>query len=348
MSYSRQKLVKALSELGNTMVLFGENAPYGKFHGLLDETFYDKFNQAIKKEKIYNGWFTEDAVRKSLLEQGTWLSETNLNEWLSNYSWSEKPKSVGVIMAGNIPLVGFHDFLAVLCSGHKAKIKLSSDDSRLFPFLLEVLMLFLPDVEAYVSIAPHLKQIDAVIATGSDNSARYFEKYFGQIPNIIRKNRTSVAVIDGSEKEEELHALGKDVFTYFGLGCRNVSKLLLPEDFDMNRFFKAVLPFAEIVHHNKYANNYDYHKAIYLMNQETVIENGFLLTKETTELFAPIAVLYLQRFESKDKVKQYLQENEDKIQAVIGHDYLPFGSAQCPTLTDYADGVDTMQFLEQL
>ena len=308
----------------------------------------DLIRDVIKREKHYNGWFTKQSIYAAIDSLAEMLDAEKLQAWTNEYSFSTQPKRVGVIMAGNIPLVGFHDFLCVLISGHHAVIKMSSDDSRLLPIFLKKLEEFDTRITERFSIVDRLSSSEAVIATGSNNSARYFEKYFGQQPNIIRKNRTSIAIIDGTETEEELILLGKDIFSYYGLGCRNVSQLLLPKDFDINRFFAAIVSYSDIINHNKYANNYDYYKAIYLMNQEKLLENGFLLTKESDELFSPIAVLYYTRYENQQEVTDFLNTRKNEIQAIIGHDYIPFGQAQHPNLNDYADGVDTMQFLQNL
>lgn len=187
--------------------------------------------------------------------------------------------------------------------------------------------------------------MDAIIATGSGNSMRYFESYFGHLPHLFRKNRTSVAVLTGNETKEELEALGDDIFKHYGLGCRNVSHLILHKDFDINRFFEAIINQSDVVNLHKYANNYDYNKAIYLMNLEQILDNGFVLLKESEELFSPLAMLFYHRYEAFSEVESYLEKHKEDIQAVVGHGYLPFGSAQCPTLTDFADGVDTMSWL---
>lgn len=304
--------------------------------------------EVIQREKNHNGWFTVQSIYKSLESLSEMLSVKDLDEWASHYTFTSSPKRVGVIMAGNIPLVGFHDLLCVLVSGHHALIKLSSDDSRLLPLFLERLVQLDPRMKERFTVVPRLNESEAVIATGSNNSARYFEKYFGHQPHIIRRNRTSVAIIDGSESPKELELLGEDIFSYFGMGCRNVSQLFIPKDFNIDRFFAAIIGYSDIINHNKYGNNYDYYKAIYLMNQEKLLENGFLLTKESNELFSPIAVLYYHRCDSPEEVSDFLAKHEEDIQAVIGHGYIPFGQAQHPKLTDYADGVDTMDFLQNL
>ncbi|MDB4089276.1 acyl-CoA reductase [Flavobacteriales bacterium] len=336
-------------QLGLILSHFTENTQWKDFNCGLTEEEYNDFNELILKTKIHNPWFTEDSVRKSISGIVSMLQKEEIENWLNNYNLEENsPKYVGVIMAGNIPLVGFHDFLCVLISGNKIKAKLSSEDNFLLPFISRILINLDERFEKRIEFIQQLKEYDAVIATGSDNSARYFESYFSSVPHVIRKNRTSVAVITGNETEEELVALAEDVFLYFGKGCRNVTKVIVPNEYDLNNLFKAFYPYKEIVNHNKYANNYDYNKAIYLMNQTELIENGFLLMKEDESLYSPLSVLNYHYIENKDQVDSYLEQNKGNIQCVVGTDYVPFGKAQCPSLSDYADGVDTMKFLLSL
>lgn len=348
MSQERDELIVALGEIGKELALFSQKATHDSFNRLIDESLYNKFNATVAREHINNAWFTEDNIRESLKNISSWLTKNELNKWVENYAYTDKAKRVGVIMAGNIPLVGFHDLLSVLLSGNTAVVKMSSNDQQLLPVVLDLFAVFYPDISKRVEFSTDFKSIDAMIATGSNNSARYFEKYFGHLPTIIRKNRTSVAVLTGEESEEELIHLGDDIFSYFGLGCRNVSKVFVPAEYDFDPFFKAIYKYSDIVHHHKYANNYDYYKAIYLMNRESLLENGFLITRETNELFAPVAVLYKQFYQSKKEVSDFIKENENKLQVVLGRDFQPFGSSQQPTLTDYADGVDTMAFLNKV
>lgn len=300
-----------------------------------------------------NPWFTEDNVRLALSGVQQNLTKENLIQWTSQYDFNHvSPKSVGLVMAGNIPLVGFHDLLAVLISGHRALVKLSSKDSKLMTFLLQKLFSFEPDFQATVVIQPQaLKGFDAVIATGSDNTARHFEYYFRNVPNIIRRNRTSCAILTGKESQEELNKLGEDIFSYFGLGCRNVSKLYVPNKYDVTNLFQAWNDFEPIIHHHKYANNYDYQKSILLVNQDTFLDNGFVLLQESEKLVSPIAVLYYQRYSSREEITNQLEVVEEKIQCIVGNAVpatIPFGQAQHPALWDYADGVDTMEFLTSL
>jgi hypothetical protein len=223
---------------------------------------------------------------------------------------------------------------------------LSSDDKTLLPALIALLKNFAPDLGERITVSEaKLGEVDAIIATGSGNSMRYFESYFGHLPHVFRKNRTSVAVLTGEETKEELEALGADIFIHYGLGCRNVSHIIVPKDFELNRFFEAIISQADVVNLHKYANNYDYNKAIYLMNLEEILDNGFVLLKESEELFSPLAMLFYHRYEAFSEVERYLEEHKEDIQAIVGRNYLPFGVAQCPGLADFADGVDTMVWL---
>lgn len=349
MTKEQELMVNAFATLGKIMVSLGKGEDWKGYDSGVNEKEYNDLVAIINRQHIYNGWFTKDSVQHSLLALGSKLNQKDLSEWLSNYSYTNTPKKVAVIMAGNLPLVGFHDFLCVLLSGNKVIAKLSSDDNKLLPALASILMELNHDFRDKIEFAlAKLEGMEAVIATGSNNSAMYFEKYFGKYPHIIRKNRTSIAVLDGSESKEQLENLGKDIFTHFGLGCRNVTQILMPKDFDLDRIFGAIVGFSDVVNHNKYGNNYDYNKAIFLMNQDSLLENGFILFKESKDIHSPLAVMYYHRYENESEVQDFLKENEDVIQCVVGNEFLPFGEAQNPQLSDYADGVDTMKFLEEL
>jgi len=258
-------------------------------------------------------------------------------------------------MAGNIPLVAFHDWFCVLLSGNKFKGKLSSDDNLLLPFLSKVLITIEPYFENQIEFTEgQLKNMDAVIATGNNNSARYFEYYFSKLPHIIRKNRNSVAVLDGTEKSDELGLLGKDIFQYFGLGCRNVSKLFVPEKYKFDMFFESIIEFKDIVMHNKYANNYEYNRTIYLMNSDkSLLDNNFLLLKADLSYSSPIGVLFYEFYSDINSLNAKLENEKEQIQCIVSKNNnvknaIGFGKAQCPSLNDYADGIDTMKFLISL
>jgi hypothetical protein len=298
-----------------------------------------------------NKWFLPASSLRSLKAISTCLERSSLNNWASAYPALRSepaPLRVGIVMAGNIPAVGFHDLLSVLLSGHRAYVRYSSDDNVLLPFLLHLLRSVEPRFAEMIAEVPKISGVDAVIATGSNNTARYFDYYFSAIPHIIRRNRHAVAVLSGNETEEELKALGDDVFAYFGLGCRNVSKLYVPEGYSFDRFFPAMEHFSDLMQHNKYMNNYDYHRALFLLNSQAFLTNNFLILREHTDIHTPVAVLHYERYRSHEALSSVLAAHQDEIQCIMGHDHLPFGTAQQPGLTDYADGVDTLRFLLDL
>jgi hypothetical protein len=249
-------------------------------------------------------------------------------------------------------LVGFHDVLCVIASGHHALIKASSNDSRLIKYILNLFVQLAPEYADRFSFIERLADFDAVIATGSNNTSRYFEYYLGKVPNIIRKNRNSVALLTGNESRDQLFLLGRDIFDYFGLGCRNVSKVLVPKAYDFVPFFESIEPYQPIINHHKYNNNYDYNKSIYLVNGDKHLDNGFLLVKEDERLASPLAVLYFEYYNDLDDAQIRLAELSDNIQCIVSgtplnqnNQVVSFGKSQQPQLWDYADGVDTMAFL---
>lgn len=310
--------------------------------------------ELFRKAEAENGWFTQDNIRFALESWSEALSEENLQQWLYGYNIEKtNPKTVAIIMAGNVPLVGFHDFLSVLMTGNKVLAKLSSNDRTLLPFLSKYLISVEPEFKNYIEFTEgRLINFDAVIATGSNNTARYFEYYFGKYPHIIRKNRNSVAVLTGNETVEELTALANDIFRYFGLGCRNVSKLYVPENYDFEAYFKAMYSWKEIIHNHKYINNYDYNKAVYLMDSFPLLDNEFLLLKEDDGFSSPISVVFYEKYSTFEKLNKELELQSENIQCIVSNANLPnevsFGKAQTPDLWDYADGVDTVDFLLKL
>lgn len=316
-----------------------------------EKTLHEGLAQLIDTALIYNGWFIKDFVKEALLNIANMLDEESLSDFSKNIPEPKQQKTVAIIMAGNIPMVGFHDLLCVLLSGHKALLKLSSDDNVLMPFFIKLLVHYEPSLgEAIKFSEAKLTNFDAVIATGSNNTASHFQYYFGKYPNIIRKNRTSVAVITGKESIEDLKNLGRDIFLYFGLGCRNVSKLLVPKGFVFDPVFEAVFDYQFTVNNKKYGNNYDYNRAIYLLNLDKFLDNNFMMIKEDKGLFSPVSVVYYQEFDSDTEVKQYLDENKENLQCIVGKGpgFVPFGYSQQPVITEYADGVDTLNFLVNL
>ncbi len=347
--------ILALSQLGNILSWFADDKNKNISLNDLENNHFQQIEDAIPYAVAKNGWFTLQSIRESLFAWSQLLTKENLEKWISAYKLEEPkdPKKVGLILAGNIPLVGFHDIVSVFLSGNIAFIKLSSDDQTIIPILIDCLKSYSKDFENSFQLVERLNDIDAVIATGSNNSARYFEHYFGKYPHIIRKNRTSVAVVDGSETDEELSHLANDILQYFGLGCRNVSKLFIPKEFDIDRIFNALYQFKELGNHNKFANNYDYNKAIYLLNSEPLLENGFLLMREAKGFHSPVAVLIYERYSDIKEVENELLEAQDQLQCIVSHPNprlktIPFGKAQTPDLWDYADEVDTLVFLNGL
>jgi hypothetical protein len=339
----REQLIGAFSALGTVLKGLAEQAPCP---AVLTNAEYEQLQAMIAKEQHYNGWFTPETIRQAMAELASFLNPEALHTWLEAYPQAETPKTIAVIMPGNLPLVGFHDFLCVLCAGHKVLVKLSSEDARLLPALAQVLLTFEPDLQARIAFAAgKITGYDAVIATGSDNALAHFKQYFTKVPHLFRGHRTSVAVLDGTESQEALFRLGFDIFRYFGRGCRNVTHLIVPQDFELNRFFEAIVPYGDIIHHKKYGNNYDYNKAVHLLNLSPILDNNFVLLKESEQLFAPLSMLHYHRSESPEATTAFLAQHEASIQCVVGHAYLDFGQAQCPRLDDYADGIDTMHFL---
>lgn len=345
----KESLVQAFCQLGLVMRNIGENKPWESFDIGITASEYDEFNALMGTLKHHNGWFTEEMIRKAIGNLGESLNKENLEQWCDQYTFSKKPKTIAVIMAGNIPLVGFHDFLCVLLSGNRVMAKMSSEDDKLLPVLAEFLICFYPEVKDFISFSDrNMKGFDAVIATGSNSSFLHFEQYFSKYPHIFRKNRTSIAILDGTESESQLKALGDDIFDFFGRGCRSVSHLLLPRSFEINKVFEHIVHQGAVINNKKYGNNYDYNKAVHLMNQEKLLDNNFVLLKETKLLSSPLGMLYYHFYDDVDEVNSYCEEHKDSIQCRVGAGGLPFGTAQSPKLNDYADNVDTMQWLNSL
>lgn len=313
----------------------------------------DALENSIYAAEASNPWFTSDNIKKSILSFSEMLSAADVEEWFKDIRFSSSPKKIGLILAGNIPMVGFHDVLSVLATGNIALIKLSSSDDKLIKAIINTLIDIEQGFVDKIEYVERLKDFDAVIATGSNNSSRYFDYYFSKVPNIIRKNRNSVAVLTGSETKEQIANLGNDVFDYFGLGCRNVSKLYFPKGYDIANFYKGIEHFLPVINHFKYQNNYDYNKSIYLVNAAKHFDNGFLLLKEDESLTSPLAVLFYEEYDSLSDVETKLLQQEDNIQCVITTadlelKHFSFGESQHPKLWDYADNVNTIEFLNTI
>lgn len=334
---TKETRIKALEKLGEWMQQLDEQTLY-----------------TVQSLHHKNPWYTQDNVLKQLKTLGSSLNSQNLSNWTSSYSALDNTKSVGLVLAGNLPLVGFHDILCTLIMGFNAKIKVSSDDAGLTTLVLNKLIEFEPDFSKKIHFVDKLENYDLVIATGSNNSARYFEYYFGKKPNIIRKNRNSLAVINGDEDKHVLSELGKDIFDYFGLGCRSVSKLHIPKNYEISKFFESIEHYSFIKDHYKYNNNYDYNKSIYLINGDKHFDNGFLLLKEDKSLASPLAVVFFEEYDNLQELEKQLESDKENIQCIVSMTELKtniptfrFGQSQSPTLNDYADGIDILEFLNK-
>ncbi len=342
----RFKAVVSLGALWREFAsLDGENTSFSERFQNLEE--------AIVLAGHKNGWFTRENVLYAINQWGSLLQEQELKKWLEGYPKTIKQACVFIIMAGNIPLVGLHDFLSAYLTGSKLVIKAASNDLSLMNWVILFLNQQAPSSASEIQIVDAYKgDYDGLIATGSDNTARYFEHYFGHKPHIIRKNRNSVAILTGQENTEELSALGEDIFRYYGLGCRSVSKIYVPKDYDFDLLFKALYSFKDIISYEKYSNNYDYNKAVYLMSLYQILDNGFLILKEDTSLSSPIGSLFYEYYQDIDSLASHLSERSESIQCIVGSTHIkgaiPFGSTQKPSLTDYADGVETIKFIQSI
>lgn len=338
--FSFQKRAEAFAELGRVMRdgAAGVTAGHaGRFAGLIDTLH------------LSNQWFTPDNVRRAVSAIGNNLTLENLTRWLAAYpetGGEKEPLTIGVVMAGNIPMVGFHDLLCVLITGNRLHVRLSTRDELLMKTAIETLISIEPAFKTLTVVTTDsLKDFDMVIATGSNNSSRYFEYYFRSIPSIIRRNRNSLAIIDGTETDEELELLGDDIFSYFGLGCRNVSRLYLPEGYDLSHMASHWSSWVRLREHHKYAVNYDHNKAVMIVNREPFTDTGFLLLRNDKSLTPPMAVVNYEFYNDTGNVDRALESQKNLIQCVTGHGRIPFGKSQKPDLWDYADNIDTIDFI---
>ena len=345
MSNFKERLI-AFSELGTLFkenVDKKENKKFPEWDTVLEKTLIESHS--------YNSWFTIDNLKLSLKNWSNSLQENIISDWLSKYNIEDKSsKKIAIIMAGNIPAVGFHDLLCSLLLNFDCIVKLSSEDKLLIPFIVKFLESRNEKLKNKVTFESNkLKDFDGVIATGNNNSHRYFDYYFSKYPNLLRKTRHSIAVLDGKESDKDLSDLSNDIFNYFGLGCRSVSKVFIPYGYDLDLLFNAFFRHKEVVNHNKYVNNFDYNKAVYLMSKEKFIENGFLILKEETKLGSPIGCLFYEFYDDKKDILKLIQNNSDSIQCVASNldlkTNIQFGQTQCPTIGDYADNNDTIKFL---
>ena len=315
----------------------------------------NKFDKAINESILHNSFFSKKNILKSLLSWSNVLTKKSIDDFLSNYLIKNKKreKKIAIIMAGNIPLVGFHDFFCVIISGNFAVIKLSSKDSHLFKFILSFLVKENPDFDTKFDVVESKLEIfDAVIATGNNISANQFELYFKKYPKIIRKNRHSIAILNGNETKKEIELLANDIFYYYGLGCRNVSKIFIPNNYNLDILFKSFVLWNEVINKNSYSNNYNYYRAIYLLNKEVFFDNGFVLLKESEKIGSPVGTIYFEYYKSDNQIKEMIKKNNEKIQCIGSNNKYPktikFGETQMPNLNDFADDIDTFNFLLKL
>ena len=321
----------------------------------LESSERNKFDKAINESILHNSFFSKKNILKSLLSWSNVLTKKSIDDFLSNYLIKNKKreKKIAIIMAGNIPLVGFHDFFCVIISGNFAVIKLSSKDSYLFKFILSFLVKENPDFDTKFDVVESKLEIfDAVIATGNNISANQFELYFKKYPKIIRRNRHSIAILNGNETKKEIELLANDIFYYYGLGCRNVSKIFIPNNYNLDILFKSFVLWDEVINKNSYANNYNYYRAIYLLNKEVFFDNGFVLLKESEKIGSPVGTIYFEYYKSDNQIKEMIKKNNEKIQCIVSNNNYPktikFGETQMPNLNDFADDIDTFNFLLKL
>ena len=347
--------IEAFVKLGTFLKQFNAEGIIKEEESELNNLFFDAFKMQINRAQEFNGWFSKENVLKAFESWSLALTEENIKKWVKNYNFPEvySPKTIAIIMAGNIPLVGFHDFLCVLITGHNALIKQSSNDKHFLPLIAKFLEYSNPNFKGKITFTEQaLSNFDAVIATGSNNTARYFDHYFGKYPSIIRQNRNSVAILTGNETNQELELLGEDIFQYFGLGCRSVSKIFVPKNYNFDLLFNALYKFNTIINYKKYENNYDYNKAVYIMSLFNVLENGFVMLKEDPSYASPIASIFYEYYDSIDELHKKLTLDKDKIQCIVSNenvvDFVKFGQTQHPKLWDYADNVDSIEFLLKL
>jgi hypothetical protein len=311
----------------------------------------EEWQKVKQKAYLENRWFIPDFVELSVNNIArNFLQPHQLELMTEQYEipvQNPNPKKIGIVMAGNIPLVGFHDLLCVFLSGHIAMIKPSSKDDVLIRHIVKKMVDWKLEVQQYIILSERINNCDAYIATGSNNSSRYFEYYFGKYPSIIRKNRTSVAILTGNESNEDLEKLANDVYQYFGLGCRNVTKIFVPKNYDFIPLLNAFKKYDHLVDHHKYKNNYDYNLAVHILNNQYYMTNGSILLVENDSVFSPISQLHYSYYNDENEIRQNLGKDQN-IQCIVSKTDIAFGGAQFPGVCDYADGIDTMAFLKTL
>lgn len=340
----------SLVQFGKFLRSFLDSDSWPGFQSGVDQREFDNFKSSTEKAESNNAWFSRKMIRLSMESWAKNLSEDNIDKWMSKYDVpSSINKNVLIICAGNLPLVGFHDIVCCILLNINTQVKLSKNDNVLIPAILNVLYLFDSELQDRIKICNEKPDnYNYVIATGSNNSNRYFEYYFGKFPHIFRRNRTSIAVVHSEISDDQLKSLSHDMLQYYGLGCRSVTKLYLPEKFSLDRIYNSVFNYKDLINHNKYMNNYDYNRSIFLMGKKLFFDNGFLILKEDKSLFSPISVVNFEYYSSMETLEKELNVLSNEIQCMVGEGGIPFGTAQKPELWDYADGVDTIDFLTKI
>lgn len=352
-----EKRIYALRSLGLFLDQFSNNEPTKISDIPANDNFFDLMAELMHVIKIHNAWFSFKNQQFAYKEWASALTEENLKAWVSPYSFPVKnPKTVALILGDKTPLSGFHDFISVLISGNKAQVRLSEQNNKLLVFLTKYLIAVDPSIKEDVSfVKEQISNYDAVIVYGNDKTAKHFGHYLKETPHIIRKNLNAVAVLTGEETHEDLQLLGNDIFRYYGLSNRNVSKLYVPENYDFTSFYQAIFEWKDLTFEVKYMNNYDYNKAVYLMsnhNTNDLLDNEFLLLKQDSNLASPVGVLFYSYYSNKTELIQELEQKAEDIEVIVGNlpekNALNFGESHHIKLDDYADAIDTLEFLSNL
>ncbi|WP_207573368.1 acyl-CoA reductase [Blattabacterium sp. DPU] len=344
-------MIKTFDKLGSFLREVNKFYTYNKYLSKNYKMFFPHFKKIIDKVTIINKWFRIEDLLITFDQWGNNLKKDKLECWMNKYYFTKKNKKILVIMPGNIPMVGFHDFLCVILSGHKIIIKLSEEDNLLLPFLCKIIIYENPILKNKIKFTNNIfyEKFDYVIATGNNNTARYFEYYFRKYPILLRKSRTSVAILRGNETEKELISLNQDMLTYSGRGCRNVGKIFIPHNYNVHLILEKSFISEYITKNYKYTDNYKYYLSIYTMNKFDFQKNHFVILKEEKNYHSPISVVYYEFYNNLSQLKKKILENNQQIQCVVSKNFwdkeIFFGKTQYPKLEDYADEINTIQFL---
>ena len=337
----KEIFIKNFSTLGRSV----ENALQSAYNNtLLDRAFEDSLR--------LNPLFTINMQHEALkIICKKFLNINCLHNWLTPYKelLFERESTVGIVMAGNLPLVGFHDFLVTMASGSRAQIKLSGKD-RLLPALFEMLCEINPYWRARVAFTEHLPEnIDLLIATGGEEASKFFKSEYDEIPKIVRSSRSSIAILKGDETIDELRRLSDDIFLYYGMGCRSVSTLLVPFGYTFELLIEAFKNKENAITSEDYLSAYRYQKALAAMNKSGYSDGGFYILREHSSFPPPMGVLNVLTYRNVDQINEFIDSNKLHLQCVVNRKFnnsnIEFGEAQYPSLDEYADGVNSLEFL---